>query len=316
MNYEDYESGYLAQTGRFDDAASAFLARELTHVRAQVLQVKKAPLNAFQVFPVQTDIPVGAETALQRIYDSVGIAKIIGNYADDLPRADVAGKETAVRVYQLGAAYGYNVRELQNAAFANRPLSALKAAAARNAIDIKLNQLAWYGEAKNNIFGFLNQPNIGEYALKNDGANGSTALKDKDEATVIRDMNEFLQAIPTATNEVETPNTVLLPPEAYAYLKTTRLTDSDRTLMDFIQQAHPEITRWMKVGELKGAGEDGKDVMFAGVFDPTYIKFEIPARFNQLPVEKRNLEYVIDCLSETAGVTVNYPMAFIKAVGC
>ena len=72
----------------------------------------------------------------------------------------------------------------------------------------------------------------------------------------------------------------------------------------------------MRVGELKGAGESGKDVMIAGYFDPTYIKFEIPIRFDQLPVEYRNLEYVINCVASTAGVTVTMPFAFVKAEGC
>ena len=55
-HYDEAEKRYIEAQGRFDETTSAFLARELTHIRAQVLQVKKAPLNAFSVFPVQTDI--------------------------------------------------------------------------------------------------------------------------------------------------------------------------------------------------------------------------------------------------------------------
>jgi len=72
----------------------------------------------------------------------------------------------------------------------------------------------------------------------------------------------------------------------------------------------------MKVGELRAAGAGGKDMMIAGYFDPTYIKLEIPNRFQQLPVDRRNLEYVVDCISRCVGVTVSIPFAFVKAVGC
>ena len=65
--------------GHLDEAASIFLARELQYVRRKVLEVPKAPLEAFTVFPVQTEVPAGAETAYQRVYDAVGVAKLISN---------------------------------------------------------------------------------------------------------------------------------------------------------------------------------------------------------------------------------------------
>ena len=71
----------------------------------------------------------------------------------------------------------------------------------------------------------------------------------------------------------------------------------------------------MKVAELAGAGAGGKDVFYAGAFDDEHVAFEIPVRFDQLPVEKRNLEYVVDCVAKTVGVSVIYPLAFCKAVG-
>lgn len=314
-HYDEAEKRYIEAQGRFDETTSAFLARELTHIRAQVLQVKKAPLNAFSVFPVQTDIPEGAESALLRIFDEVGMAEIISNYADDLPRADVLAKETAVKVYTAGAAYGFNEVEIKNAAFAGRSLSALKAQAARMSIDRKLNHLAWFGDKVNGIVGFLANPNIGEYTIPAN-AKGTTLIKDMTEDEVLATFNAFLDFIPDKTNDVEKPNTVLLPPAAYAHLATTRLSQTETTLLRFLQQVHPEITRWMKVGELRAAGAGGKDMMIAGYFDPTYIKLEIPNRFQQIPVDRRNLEYVVDCISRCVGVTVSIPFAFVKAVGC
>lgn len=314
--YDESEARYIEMQGRFDAGESVFLARELTHIRAQVLTVKKAPLNAFSVFPVQTDVPSGAETAIQRIYDSVGMAEIISNYASDLKRADILAKENSVKVFSLGDSYGYNYKEIKNAQYAGKNLDALRAQAAKRGIDLKLNTIAWKGDNKHNIIGFLNNSNITTYTLPADGTGNVTNINKKTETQIIRDFNNFLQSIPTATNEVEQANTVLLPPAVYAHLATTRLSDSDRTLLDFLKQVHPEITRWMKVGELKGAGASGADMMVAGYFDPMYIKFEIPTRFDQLPVQARNLEYVVPCVAEAIGVTVSMPSAFVTATGC
>lgn len=316
VNYDERDYNAAMASGNFDAAGSAFVARQLTMVRAQVLRVKKASLNAFNVFPVTTDIPVGAETALQRVYDSVGVAEIISNWADDLPRVDILAQETSVNVKMLGDAYGYNYREVQNAQFANINLSAEKGRVAKYAIDYKLNQIAWHGDKEHHITGFLDNPNISEFTLPGDGANNSTKLADKTEEQVFRDLNNFIESIPEATNQVEQANALLLPPAVYTLLATKRLGNTETTYLNFFRQIHPEITNIAKVLELKGAGQDGKDVMIAGFFDPSYIKFEIPIRFDQRPVEYRNLEYVVNCVASTAGITVVMPFAFAKAYGC
>jgi hypothetical protein len=315
--YDKKEANYILNTGRLDEAQSVFLARQLTHIRAQTLTVKKAPLNAFLVFPVQTDIPQGAETAVQYIYDSVGMAEIISNYADDLRRVDVVAKEQPVKVFTLGDAYGYNYREIKNAQFAGVNLSAMKAQQARRGIDVKINKIAWFGDKEHNITGFLGNDNLSKVELAADGTGSKTALSTKTADQMIRDVNSIIDAIPSATNEVEQANTVLLAPAAYRALSETRIPDAEgQTVLGFLKEVHPEITRWMKVGELKKAGADESDVMVAGYFDPMYIKLEIPTRFDQLPVQYRNLEYIIDCVAEAVGVTVTMPMAFAKAEGC
>lgn len=320
--YDAAEANYiqLVSAGHFDEAATVFLARELQYVRRKVLEVPKAPLEAFTVFPVQTEIPAGAESAFQRVYDSVGVAKIISNYADDLPRADVVAKEHPVKLKDIGAAYGYNVSEIRSAQFAGINLPSMKARAVRRSIDEKLNRIAWYGDDDNNIIGFLNNPNIASTLIAADGNNNggtnSTRFTHKTTAQMVRDVNKVIQSIPDNTNQVETANTVLLAPDAYNVLATTARTDhSDITVLEFLRRTHPEITRWLKVGALKGAGTNGADLMIAGRFDPDYIRFEIPIRFNQLPVEMRNLEYIINCVARVVGVTVTLPMAFEKAEG-
>lgn len=314
-HYDQADLKAIKDTNAFNEDVSVFLAQQLTHVRNQALEVKKAPLNAFQVFPVTTDIPKGADSAVQYIYDAVGIAKVIANYADDLPRVDVFATEQVVRVKDLGVSYGYSDKELANAAYARVNLSASKATKSRRAIDLKINQIAWKGDTANKITGFLNNPNISEYTLPK-GASGQTTFNSKTETEILKDITEFLQTIADATNEVEQANTLLLAPNAYAHLATTRLADSDRTLLEFIRQVNPNLTRIMKVGELKGASANGSDMMVAGYFDPDYIKLEIPERFDQKPAERRNLETVINCTASVAGVTVTIPMAFVKAKGC
>jgi hypothetical protein len=315
--YDAAEAAYIKSTAqRMDDSFSFFLARELTYIRTRVLEVAKAPMNAFRIFPVQTEIPAGAQVAIQRTYDQTGIAKVISNYADDLPRADVIGTETPVKVQTIGDSYGYDVVEIENAQYAGVNLEMYKAQAARRNIDFKINQLAWFGDAENGITGFLANPNLTSVTLAADGTGSSTKFVDKTPDQIIRDVTQLISAINVATNNVENPNMVLFPTEAFDHIvMTPRSQYSDLTILEFLRRSHPDV-RFEKVGELDGAGTAGADLMVAGRFDPDVIRLEIPERFRQLPVEKRNLEYVVDCISRFVGVTITIPLAFSKASGC
>ena len=315
--FDEAERNYIQSVaGRQDEAFSFFLARELTQIRARVLEVSKAPMNAFRIFPVQTEVAPGAATAIQRIYDSTGMAKVIANYADDLPRADAVGKEVVSKVVTVGDSYGYNTIEIEHAQFAGVNLSMYKAQAARRAVDLKINQMAWFGNPEHGVTGFIDNPNLTAVTLAADGTGSSTKFTDKTPDQIIRDITKLITAINVATNNVENPNMVLLPTEAFDHIvMTPRSQYSDLTILEFLRRSNPDV-RFEKVGELDGAGTAGADLMIAGRFDPDVVRLEIPERFRQLPVEKRNLEYVVDCIARVIGVTVTIPMAFSKASGC
>lgn len=318
--YDAAEAAYIKTAAqRMDDSFSLFLARELTYIRTRVLEVAKAPMNAFRVFPVQTEVPPGAQVAIQRIYDQMGIAKVISNYADDLPRADVVGTEIPTKVVTIGDSYGYNVVEIENAQFAGVNLEMYKAQAARRAVDLKINRTAWFGDEANGIIGFINNPNLTAVTIPADGnENGgtnSTQFIHKTPDQIIRDITNVISAINIATNNVENPNMVIFPTAAFDHIvMTPRSQYSDLTILEFLRRSHPDV-RFEKVGELDGAGTAGADLMIAGRFDPDVVRLEIPERFRQLPVEKRNLEYVVDCICRYIGVTVTIPTAFSKASG-
>lgn len=316
-HFDEAERNYIQVTAkRQDDAFSFFLARELTQIRARVLEVAKAPMNAFRIFPVQTEVAPGAQVAIQRVYDQVGMAKVISNYADDLPRADALGKEVTTKVVTVGDSYGYNVVEVENAQFAGVNLEYYKAQAARRAVDLKINKMAWFGDADNGVTGFINNSNLTAVTLPADGTGSSTKFVDKTPDQIIRDVTNLISAINIATNNVENPNMVLFPTQAFDHIvMTPRSQYSDLTILEFLRRSHPDM-RFEKVGELDGAGTGGADLMIAGRFDPDVVRLEIPERFRQLPVEKRNLEYVVDCISRVIGVTITIPLAFSKASGC
>jgi hypothetical protein len=148
-------------------------------------------------------------------FDSVGMMKIIASYADDLPRADVIGKEFISPVRSLGGSYGWNLQEIRSAMKANRPLTSMKAEAARRAYEQKVNRLAWFARPDDGVngglTGFLYNPNVTSGSV----TTGSWITNNVSADLIIADVNNVINGISTLTKGVENPNTVLISPNRY-----------------------------------------------------------------------------------------------------
>ena len=124
----------MAETIRsvnLDADQTMFFQRELEHIKSRTYDIRYAELKARSLIPVSGEAGPGAESITYYQYDMVGVAKIIANYATDLPRADVRGKKFTSPVESLGASYGYSVQDIRAAAKAGKPLEQRKANAAR-----------------------------------------------------------------------------------------------------------------------------------------------------------------------------------------
>ena len=65
---------------------------------------------------------------------------------------------SSVKPKDIGDSYGYSIQEIRRAAMAGMPLEARRATAARQAIDDKIDYIAWYGDTATNLKGFLDYP--------------------------------------------------------------------------------------------------------------------------------------------------------------
>lgn len=293
---------------RFNEDQTVFMARQLDYVKARTYDRRLPPMNGLLLVPQESDAPEWAEAIIYRSYDMVGMAKIISNYADDLPRADVTGSERMVPVRTIGDSYGYNVNELNVSAATGANLPERKANAARLAIEVKLNQIAMIGDAAHGLYGILNHPNIGVTAgLTGDWAGAATG------AQIVADVDAMYQAIRTQSKGVHTPNRLALSTEAFTAMQTKYVENSlGKTAFDVVRAKYAGL-QLMDLPELTDVSGDSLAIM--GEFDATNASLETVMPFNQLPAQARNLELVVPCLARTGGVSVHYPLAFTKAVG-
>ncbi|MDR2952907.1 MAG: DUF2184 domain-containing protein [Treponema sp.] len=310
-----YASG--GDLSRLDRGESIFFARAAESIKTQTYDAKLKELKAFVIIPINTSAGPGARTITFRRYTGVGIAKIINDYAHDLPKVDVYGKEETINVHSLGTSYGYNIMEIRSAAMVpGANLELRRALTARRAHDEKVNDIAFRGDAEYNIKGLLNYPGVTEATLPADGVSGSTKFRDKTTDQVLRDINILTDAINIPTYGREMPDTLLLPLPVYNFLANKRLSEhSEKTLLRYILDNNPAIKRIEWLNELAGAGKGKTDRAMLGKFDEMYITLELPQPFEQFDPLQQGLEYTIPCFSRCAGVIIYYPMAFCYADG-
>lgn len=299
-----------------DANETVFFARELEYIKAQTYDVMYPQLKATQLIPVSTNAGAGAEAITYQQFDQLGMAKIIANYADDLPRADVKGKEFTAPVRSIGASYGYNVQEIRAAQFANRNLEQRRANAARRAVEQKINNIAWFGDADNNLMGFVNHPNVTRVAAPLNAGLTSTLWANKTADEILKDMNSLANGIVELTKGVEMPNTLLMPIDQYTLIASTaRSANSDTTILEYFLMNNPFIKRVEWVNELKDAGVGvspivaGGDVMIAYDNNPDKLTLEIPQPFEQFPAQERGLEFLVNCHARCAGNIIYYPLS-------
>lgn len=315
QNYLDSDIRAIESTGRLDANEGVFFARQLEYLRPQAYDVKRAPLSALAVMPVSTDIPEGAEYIKYVQYDQSGVAKIIANYADDLPRADVSGKEFVSPIRGIGDSFGYSVQEIRAAMFAGTNLPAKKQAAARRAHDELINRLAWFGDTISGLPGLLSNPNIPVYVVPATGTSATKTWSTKTPDQILADMNGVVNQVRFQSKGIHQATELWLPMEQMTLIANMpRSSQSDSTVLQFFQANNPGVTVRSLI-ELDNPNGAATDKMIALENSRDNYQLNIAMLFRQHAPQQRNLEFVIPCESRFAGVTVEYPLAFATADG-
>lgn len=300
---------------QLDAAQNVFFNRELEHIAAETFDVIYAEQMIRQLVPVSHEIEPGAESYTYRQFDQVGIAKIVSDYADDMPIVSVLGKEFTSNIKTLAVGYFYTLQEIRAAAKVNRPLDAMKAKTARDAFEQAVDRIGTNGDAASGLLGFLNQPNALSYVIPNGGGGQATwASKQPDE--IVADITGITNFIFSTTKQVEKPDTLVLPTTQYDLIVSTpRSINSDTTIHDFILRTNPflkSIVSWYK---LAGAGAAGKDRMVAYTRSPAKLRLHIPLEQQPLPPQPKNLGFKVPTEGRIGGVVAMYPYSLCYGDG-
>lgn len=290
-----------------DAGGQAFFLRQLEYVKARSYDVMYQDLIARDLFPVSNEAPEGADTITYETFDRVGRARIIMNYADDLPRADITGAETVIKVRGIGTSYGYSRDDILKAQMTGMQLDQRRANAAMRAYEEQIDSIAFNGDAKSGLIGFFTDPNIP--TLVANAGSWLTATPD----AIIDDINRAMGNVRITTRMKEQPGTLLVPVLIYNRIAgTPRASNSDTTILTFILQSVVGLNEVIPVNELEGA-----KAASAYLYDknPDKLQLEIPKEITFLPPQEKGLQLIVNAWGKCAGVNIYYPMSVLEITG-
>ena len=167
----------------------------------------------------------------------MGIAKLISDYAEDLPPVSRALELKTNEIREYGVSYGYSEFELMQWLTAGIDLSRDEAETARRKIDEKVDEVLFVGDKDANTTGFLNNANVPMVVVPT-GAGGGTAIRGKTLLEIIATFQAMIDTVRNNTRRTVKADTVLLPHDAFVYLSTTPKdeTGGDLTILEYLKK--------------------------------------------------------------------------------
>lgn len=242
-----------------DTGETAFFIRELETIEARTYDIKYPDLKARKLLSMGSGLSPASEFLTWRQFDRQGIVVEASMDTDDIPLVDVKGREFLSKVVPLVVGYDYTVQDIRAAMAAGRPLDAMKAFAARDLVERKIEKMAAVGSDNvllNNVYGMLSQPvdsgaggvplitsaavgtstsGYGPLALSAStgtpvtwGPDGSGHTKTPKE--IINDLNSWHAMVLNNTNAVEDPDTLILDLTSYQYINNTQVNLADTAI--------------------------------------------------------------------------------------
>jgi hypothetical protein len=297
---------------RNDAGETASFTRALEFIIAETYRIEYPELRARQFIPIDTRVPAGANSFTWRIWDWAGMAKIISNYADDLPTVEIMSAEIPQLCKGLGIGYTYSLQDLRNSAFMGMNLDTEKSTAARRAHENLFDTLAAFGDATVGLPGFLNNANVPIISAPGTLV-GSWNTCTPQEA--LDDLHAISASVYTVTKGAGQADTMLLPPVRYKRLSTLRMSQYDKTpVLRAFLEADPYIKavdQWNYLDTADQAGTGPRAVAYKR--DPNVAAMVEPMPFTQHPPQAKNLGFTVPCESRVGGVSVKQPLKMAYA---
>lgn len=303
---------------QFNDALQAslgFAQKQTSHIEAGVYAHRYPEFDYAGLIPVDSSAGEWAKSVTYYSMDGAGKANWINGNGKDIPTVGMSMDQHETSVYTAGIGYDYGYEEVNQARMLNIALDGTKAQLARRAYEEMVYNVALNGDTAKGFEGFYDYTGVPASAVAADGTGAATAWSTKTPDQIIRDVNNLLIGLSSATNQTELANTLVLPIERLQYISSTRLGDTAMTILEFIQKANvytaqtgQPLTIIGKRGLLtKGAGSTARMIAYRRA--PDVLKLHVPMVHRFLPVQVEGLQFTIPGVFRLGGLDIRLPLA-------
>ena len=290
-------------------AALGFVTSQTSHIEREVNATVYPDIQYPFLIPVDTSAHPFAKSVTYYSSDKFGRADWINGNANDIPRAGTELAKYETSVHMAGIGYGYGYEEINQAQMLGMNLQADDAMAARRAYEEMVERVALTGDTQKGFSGLINNASVTAAAV----ATGSwTAATNED--LVLADINELILGIATDTQYTGMADTILLPYAKMNFLATSRLGDTQSTLLAFLRENNtytamtgmPLTIR--AVRGLETAGAAGVNRMVAYRRNPQVLKLHVPMPHRFLPTYQDGpLNFVVPGVFRLGGLDIRRP---------
>lgn len=309
-------------TAQFNDAMQAslgFAQKQTSHIEAGVYALKYPELDYASLIPVDTSAGEFAKSVTYYSMDGAGAAKWLNGNGKDVPVVGTQMNQHETAVYTAGIGYSYGWEEVNQARMLGIALDGEKARIARRAYEQFVYNVALSGDSDKNFEGLYNYTGVPSTTATADGdENGGTdsalwAHKTPDQ--IIRDVNAILTGVITATKETELADTLILPTERFNTIASTRLTDTNMTILEFIQKANVYTAQTGQPLTIRGkrglltVGSGTTARMIAYRRSPEVLKLHIPMVHRFFPIQIEGFQFTVPGAFRLGGLDIRLPKA-------
>lgn len=281
------------------------------------------PTGKFRdVFPVDTAGDFGTMAFETSEIHYIGEARLIGDYVDDLPTADVEMTRSTVPLRVIGSSYEMSFIEEARGQKGMFNIQDARLRSALRAHEITHNRLAFKGAMNWGLSGLINNPAIPLVNVPVGSGGASDWLNKTPQEIRFDIVSMAVTTVENATEQDIQPNKFLIAKDRYDYIKVLAYSANDSksvlkiVIEDLIDQGIINSAMdIMPMKELNDAGVGGTPIMVASRMESEYIAYRLPEEATTLRSKWEGTHWRVPIVSASGGLDVKQPKAHVVVTG-
>lgn len=294
-----------------NDGASVALAQRLEALAAEIVMEDSEPLVLRSLLSNAPDVGPWAESYAYQTVEAEGEAKVIANYADDLPSPSFNGPKVTHNIIGYGAKAEWSLQDLERSVALQMDLPSEQLREARAMWDRGLEDCLAFGNSTFGIPNGLANQTTGTGAAQVQSTTASSAswtgtINNAAAVAMLGDLSNLVAEHEAAHLGLYPATHLILPPGALQRTKQALLTESGKTVAQHFMEANPgvQMVASTKFGNVDSVGDsyDGRGLILNN--SPRVVQAIIAREFSMLAPQPKNLAFIVPGYGRTGGVAI------------